>query len=54
MLYDFVKKNVDDGPPKADMWADWSTELREAGNVVTSAVRASIVHANSQGASAKL
>ena len=29
--HDFVKTNVDDGPPKEDMWEDWSQELRAAG-----------------------
>ena len=31
VLHDFVKINVDDGPPKEDMWEDWSEELRRAG-----------------------
>jgi hypothetical protein len=31
ILHDFVKTNVDDGPPKEDMWEDWSEELRAAG-----------------------
>ena len=28
VLFDFIKKNVDDGPPPEDMWQDWSDELR--------------------------
>jgi hypothetical protein len=32
VLFDFIKKNVDDGPPPADMWQDWSEELRSAGS----------------------
>ena len=32
VLFDFIKKNVDDGPPPADMWRDWSEELRSAGS----------------------
>jgi hypothetical protein len=31
VLFDFIKENVDDGPPPADMWKDWSAELRNAG-----------------------
>jgi hypothetical protein len=31
VLFDFIKENVDDGPPPADMWRDWSEELRQAG-----------------------
>jgi hypothetical protein len=31
VLFDFIKSNVDDGPPPDDMWRDWSQELRNAG-----------------------
>lgn len=31
VLYDYIKTNVDDGPPHEDMWHDWSEELRQAG-----------------------
>ena len=31
-LFDFIKKNVDDGPPPEDMWRDWSDELKQAGS----------------------
>lgn len=31
-LFDFIKKNVDDGPPPDDMWRDWSAELRASGS----------------------
>ena len=28
VLYEFAKVDIDDGPPPADMWRDWSTEVR--------------------------
>ena len=31
VLFDYIKSNVNDGPPPVDMWRDWSEELRNAG-----------------------
>ena len=28
MLYEFARKDINDGPPPSDMWRDWSAEVR--------------------------
>ena len=39
VLFDFIKKNVDDGPPPEDMWRDWSDELKQAGTAFGSSAK---------------